>query len=84
MPSHLARLWRALRPGGLLYIGLKDGDGERLDGLGRFYVYYRRADLLGLLDDAGFVELDVVAGPVEPGYDGVPYGSLHAYGRRPA
>ena len=54
MPGHLARLHRALRPSGLLHLGLKLGTGARRDALGRFYTYYSEAELRGLLSAAGF------------------------------
>lgn len=54
MPGHLARLHRALRPGGSLYLGLKEGTGERRDHLGRHYTYYSKAEIAQLLTEAGF------------------------------
>lgn len=54
MPDHLARVSRALRPGGLFHIGLKTGTGEARDKLGRFYAYYSDAEITGLLEAAGF------------------------------
>ncbi|NND22934.1 MAG: class I SAM-dependent methyltransferase [Boseongicola sp.] len=54
MPDHLARIRTALRPGGLFYLGLKTGQGEKRDKLGRFYAYYEDAEITGLLEDAGF------------------------------
>jgi SAM-dependent methyltransferase len=54
MPSHLARLAKALRPGGLLHIGLKTGTGEKRDSLGRLYTYYEEDELTDLLTAAGF------------------------------
>lgn len=83
VPGHLARIRRALRPGGLVYVGLKEGAGEQRDRFGRFYVYYRKAELEGLLAEAGFAEIELVEGAPEPGFDGVPHGALHAYARRP-
>lgn len=61
MPAHLARLKRALKPGGLLALGLKTGAGEVRDRLGRFYAYYGVAEIHALLSRAGFA----VAGTVE-------------------
>jgi SAM-dependent methyltransferase len=40
MPALLARLARALKPGGLLMATFKAGEGEARDKLGRFYSYY--------------------------------------------
>lgn len=54
LPGHLARLHRALKPGGRLHIGMKLGEGEKRDRLGRLYVYYSEAELIGLLQSAGF------------------------------
>ena len=54
MPGHLAAIKRALRPGGRFVIGLKTGQGEKRDRLGRFYAYYTDAELTGLLEAAGF------------------------------
>jgi superfamily II DNA or RNA helicase/SAM-dependent methyltransferase/SOS-response transcriptional repressor LexA len=36
MPATLDRLWRALRPGGTLYVSFKHGNGERVHGGRRF------------------------------------------------
>lgn len=54
MPRHLAALRRALRPGGLLHIGMKTGTGEHRDALGRHYSYFTAEELHGLLTAAGF------------------------------
>lgn len=54
MPAHLARIHRALKPGGIFHLGLKTGEGERRDALGRFYAYYTDAELTELLEEAGF------------------------------
>lgn len=53
-PTHLARIHRALRPGGAFHIGMKLGTAEARDGLGRFYSYYGEAELIDLLEAAGF------------------------------
>lgn len=54
MPAHLNRLARALRPGGVLHIGVKSGEGEKRDHLGRLYTFYAEDELRGWLADAGF------------------------------
>ncbi len=54
MPAHLARIHRALKPGGAFHIGTKLGEGESRDHLGRFYSYYGEDELIGLLEAAGF------------------------------
>lgn len=53
-PGHLARLHRALVPGGWLHLGMKLGAGEGPDSIGRFYTYYGEDELEGLLEAAGF------------------------------
>ena len=62
MPRHLAAIHRALCPGGHLYLGLKLGEGEHRDDLGRFYTYYSEPELTGLLDAAGFTVIETKTG----------------------
>lgn len=69
-PGHLRRIARALKPGGLFYIGLKEGEGEHRDGLDRFYAYYREDELRGLLAAAGFADFDLRRYEDAPGRDG--------------
>lgn len=54
MPRHLAALRDAIKPGGVLHIGLKLGEGEHRDKIGRLYSYYEEAELVALLEAAGF------------------------------
>ena len=56
-PAELARIKRALKPGGTLSIGMKLGSGEARDSLGRFYAYYGEDELRQLLTDVGFTVL---------------------------
>lgn len=81
MPWHLARMHRALRPGGVLYLGLKEGEGESRDSLGRLYTFFREPEVRALLQSAGFT---VLASATEPstGYDGAAVTSLHVFARR--
>jgi SAM-dependent methyltransferase len=58
LPRHLAALFRALKPGGLFYIAVKTGTGEKRDRLGRFYTYYTDAELSGHLEAAGLTITD--------------------------
>ncbi|PJE35903.1 SAM-dependent methyltransferase [Pseudooceanicola lipolyticus] len=53
-PGHLARLRKALKPGGALHLGMKLGSGAARDSLGRFYTYYGEDELRRLLAKAGF------------------------------
>lgn len=73
LPRHIAALHRALRPGGLLHIGMKTGTGARRDSLGRFYTYVTVPELHALLTTAGFTLGDTdegaapgLAGTIDP------------------
>ena len=81
MPGHLARLHRALIPGGWLYLGLKQGEGESRDRLGRHYTYFGEAEIETLLCDAGFPEVEIAV-EQSTGYDGSRTGVLHILARR--
>ncbi|MCT4607843.1 MAG: class I SAM-dependent methyltransferase [Pelagimonas sp.] len=52
--GHLDRIHRAIKPGGVLSLGMKLGQGEGRDSLGRFYTYYSQEDLEEALRTAGF------------------------------
>ncbi|MDJ0824122.1 MAG: class I SAM-dependent methyltransferase [Rhodobacter sp.] len=69
MPRHLAAIHRALTPRGRLHLGLKTGEGERRDAIGRFYAYYTDAEISGLLEAAGFTITSRRTG-AEKGMDG--------------
>ncbi|MDF2233310.1 class I SAM-dependent methyltransferase [Albimonas sp. CAU 1670] len=79
-PDVLARVARALRPGGLLFLGLKEGEGERRDRLGRRYAYIREPGLRALLAQAGFAEIEVSTSR-GVGRDGAETGLLAAFAR---
>ncbi|MEM9716866.1 MAG: class I SAM-dependent methyltransferase [Pseudomonadota bacterium] len=73
MPSNLARIKTALKPKGVFNIAMKLGSDAHRDGLGRFYTYYTRDELTGLLDQAGFTILSEredktkgMAGQIDP------------------
>ncbi|MCP9482338.1 methyltransferase domain-containing protein [Shimia sp. CNT1-13L.2] len=72
-PRHIAACKRALRDGGCLFLGLKLGEGEHRDDLGRFYAFYTQDELRGILTDAGFDRLQSrtgkgkgLAGTIDP------------------
>lgn len=54
MPGLLSRIRRAGRPGMVFHIGMKLGEGEGPDAIGRFYAYYREDELEEMLNEAGF------------------------------
>lgn len=51
---HLAAIHRALKPGGVLFLGLKLGTGEHRDHLDRYYTYFSRSEIEAGLSEAGF------------------------------
>ncbi len=59
-PGHLEAIHAALVPGGVLHLGMKLGQGEKRDRLGRFYAYYSQSELENHLDRAGFTPTDFV------------------------
>lgn len=54
MPVYLAALRAALKPGGVLHIGMKTGTGAHRDGIGRLYTFFTERELGDLLRVAGF------------------------------
>ena len=84
MPGNLRRIHAALRPGGLLYLGLKAGEPEeKRDRLGRFYSYFAEDEIRGWLQDAGFAEIDIRLRGGQVGYEGEPAVSMYTFARRP-
>ncbi len=69
MPGHLKRIAQSLRADGVFHLGLKTGEGERRDALGRFYAYYTDVEITDLLETAGFSVLRRSFGS-EQGLDG--------------
>lgn len=61
-PNMLIRLQRLLTAEGILHIGMKLGDGENRDRLGRFYSYYQPDELDQLLTLAGFTPITRILG----------------------
>jgi len=70
-PRHLAALHRALKPGGVFYIGMKLGAGAARDRIGRHYTYYTDQELEDHMTKAGFTIDDKTFGS-GTGLDGSP------------
>ncbi len=70
MPANLTRIHSALKPGGILHLGLKTGEGEERDHLGRFYSYFQPDALNQMLINAGFTPASLHEGE-EPGLAGI-------------
>ena len=72
-PNILVALHRALKPKGLLHLGMKIGRGAIRDKYDRYYSYYSQDELVEHLSTAGFVVENVelgealgMAGDMEP------------------
>lgn len=61
-PHHLKQIGTALKPEGILHIGMKTGEGERRDHLGRNYTFYKADELREQLSAAGFEILEETVG----------------------
>ena len=73
VPLHVSAIHRALKPEGIFHIGMKTGEGERRDHLGRRYSFFSEAALRGMLEASGFTVLAAstgrdkgLAGSVDP------------------
>ncbi len=73
LPGYIAVAHTALRPEGILHIGMKRGRGEHRDKFGRHYTYVETEELIALLEAVGFEILKThegqeagLAGTVDP------------------
>jgi SAM-dependent methyltransferase len=57
LPDVLKRLFRALRPGGILYASMKRGEGEHVAKDGRFFSYFHMEDFKTIVNREGQFEL---------------------------
>ncbi|MEM6823913.1 MAG: class I SAM-dependent methyltransferase [Pseudomonadota bacterium] len=53
LPGYLSAIARALKPEGRLFLGMKLGQGEERDAMGRFYAYFSEEELRGHVEAAG-------------------------------
>lgn len=82
LPDVLARIRRALKPGGRMFASFKAGDGGARDSLGRYYNFPSRARLVQVFEASGpWSELTIETGE-GGGYDGVARTWLFCEGRR--
>ncbi|WDZ75103.1 class I SAM-dependent methyltransferase [Ensifer adhaerens] len=79
----LARIHRALRPGGILQASVKAGDAEGHDRFGRYYNYPSPDWLRFCFEETGWSQVDISAAD-GGGYDGEPTRWLHVAARRAA
>lgn len=71
MDANLARVARAIKPGGQFVIGFQEGDRDHRDTLGRHYSYFTETDMTARLTRAGFTPTKTLRRPGEH-YDGTP------------
>lgn len=82
LPNVLARVHRALKPGGLLAASFKSGGQEGRDKLGRYYNYLNADELSALLHQAGtWSSLDLTEGR-GTGYDVTETGWIVVFARK--
>lgn len=79
----LARVLRALKPGGVHFASYKGGGVAGRDGLGRYYNYPDRAALLDAYTRSGSWEILSVEERAGSGYDGVTTPWIRVTMRRP-
>lgn len=53
VPAYLTAICKALKPNGVLHLGMKLGSSTERDSLGRFYAYYPEQQLQGWLEQRG-------------------------------
>jgi SAM-dependent methyltransferase len=84
LTDDLSRIFRALRPGGLLTASFKAGDSEGRDQFGRYYNYLDAAELrTHLAAAAPWATIDISENDGS-GYDGKPTRWLWAHARKRA
>lgn len=81
LPPALARLAGALRPGGLIAIGIHEGGESLRDSLDRLYNHWSEAALTTLLA-AGGVTVEATRRHPDIGFDGRHFSALHLLARR--
>jgi ubiquinone/menaquinone biosynthesis C-methylase UbiE len=61
VPGVLGEVGRVLRPGGVVYISVKEGEGEGWQEAGwrRYFTYYQPDELTQLVEAAGFTVEDM-------------------------
>lgn len=84
LTSDLARIFRALRPGGHLMASFKAGNGEGRDALGRYYNYLDADELRAHLTDAAPWSAISITERQGSGYDNQPTRWLWLHAQAPA
>jgi SAM-dependent methyltransferase len=82
LPDILARIYRALRPGGLFYASYKGGVAEGHDKFGRYYNYPSEAWLRAAYETLPWTSIKIQGGK-GGGYDDQPIDWLHTTAMKP-
>jgi predicted SAM-dependent methyltransferase len=89
VPALLQSFWEILRPGGVLYVSVKQGTGESFDadvrygGIKKFYAFYEAEELRNYIRSAGF---EIVESGVEDHREKDSYAThpfIHVFARKP-
>lgn len=75
MPDILQRISKALKPNGILYVGVQRGPETLRDSLGRLYCHYEPDEMRGLLKAVGISDIQIEIGSGK-NYDGTPTDNL--------
>ncbi|MDZ4867729.1 MAG: class I SAM-dependent methyltransferase [Alphaproteobacteria bacterium] len=82
LPAVFARVYRALKPGALLYASFKSGGKDGRDKLDRYYNYLDADEVTALLRGAGaWSSIDIKQGR-GTGYDGTETGWVQVFARK--
>jgi len=63
--GYLQNIRTALKADGILVLGMKTGEGETRDSLGRFYCFYTEEELITALESASFKVIGKKSGKAE-------------------
>lgn len=80
----LARVWRALKPGGLFYASFKSGEGEGRDKFARYYNYPSELWLRERYAEAGRWSSLAIGSTEGKGFDQEVASFLHVTARKPS
>jgi hypothetical protein len=62
LPRYFQALAAAIKPDGIIHVGMKTGDGTKRDALDRLYTFVTAPELYQLLEDAGFTVIHTKEG----------------------
>ena len=75
IPKALEEAYRVLKKGGVIHVGIKEGEGERFvsderyGGVQKFYSFFHKEELETMLKDAGFTIVESLRHSHDPKHD---------------